>query len=71
MDTNGRRDFLKRLGIGGVVAAGSLGLITATQPSRDRGEHTEGDGVAVGNSRKDETLYTKTEYWDKFYKSAL
>ncbi len=71
MEDNGRREFLKRAGIGGAVVAGSLGFVVATSPKHHRGERHNGNGVVVGNSRKDETLYEKTAHWDKFYKSAL
>lgn len=71
MQDSGRRDFLKRVGIGGAVVAGSLGFIQLTAPTTHRGEHVSGNGVVVGNSRKDETLYQKTEYWDKFYKYSI
>ncbi|HOI84390.1 MAG: twin-arginine translocation signal domain-containing protein [Campylobacterales bacterium] len=71
MADNGRREFLKRLGIGSAVAAGSLGFVVATSPKHHRGQHLHGNGVVVGNSRKDEVLYQKTQNWEQFYKSAL
>lgn len=71
MAENGRRDFLKRLGIGTAVTAGSLGFVVATSPKHHRGEHHTGNGVIVGNSRKDETLYQLSPEWDKFYKASL
>lgn len=71
MQENGRREFLKRVGIGGAVAVGTFGFIQATAPSHHRGEHVGGNGVVVGNSRKDETLYQKTEHWEKFYKNSI
>jgi hypothetical protein len=71
MEENGRREFLKRLGIGGAVVAGSFGLIQVSAPKHERGEHKGGATVVKGNSRKEEVLYQKTANWDKFYKSAL
>jgi len=72
MEENGRRGFLKRLGIGSAVVAGGFGLIQVTAPKHERNAHTTGGSTVVkGNSRKEEVLYQKTENWDKFYKSAL
>lgn len=71
MEDNGRRGFLKRLGIGGAVVAGSFGLIQVTAPKHERGTHSTGNTVVKGNSRKEEILYQKTENWEKFYKNAL
>ncbi len=71
MEENSRRGFLKRLGIGSAVVAGSFGFIQMTTPKHERGEHISGNGVIKGSSRKEEILYQKTANWDKFYKNAL
>lgn len=72
MANEDRRDFMKRLFVGGGAVAVSFGFVQATAPSHHRGQ-TNGtnNNVVVGRSPKVETLYQKSEYWDKFYKSAL
>lgn len=72
MANEDRREFLKRLGVGSAVVAGSLGFVAITSPNKHRGAtDVNNNGVVVGSSTKVETLYQKTEYWEKFYKSAI
>jgi hypothetical protein len=72
MADDSRRDFLKRLGIGSAVVAGSLGFVVATTPKTHRGQTLNpNNNVVVGNSNKVETLYKPTKYWSQFYESQI
>ncbi|GMB91592.1 hypothetical protein [Helicobacter ailurogastricus] len=65
-----RRGALKKLGVLGVGALSSQGLL-ATMPERRFPDTDAGSsGVVVGKSNKKEVLYHKTPAWEIFYKSV-
>lgn len=60
-----RRAFLKKAGVGGaVVAIGSLSIVGCSN------EHSQNE-VIKGSSKKQETLYKgDTKYWQAYYAVA-
>jgi len=65
-----RRAFLGRAKYAGAAVVASTVVLAGTDSHHERGER-EGGGVVVGQSKKNEVLYRKTQQWEDFYKSAL
>ena len=53
-----RREFLKKVGLVGAVAAS--GAVTANAD----------ENLKSGKSKKTEVLYKRTKYWELYYKQA-
>lgn len=66
METNQRRDFLKKslkIGALGVVVGASVNALA-------KDDYQEQNTVVSGKSTKKEVLYKKTMHWEKYYKIA-
>lgn len=63
-----RRNFLRKSAI--VVGTAAVGA-TALAASQGSTTEVDSNGVVVGNSKKKEILYKKTQAWEEFYKQAL
>jgi|WetSurMetagenome_2_1015567.scaffolds.fasta_scaffold887486_1 hypothetical protein len=66
-NTNSRREFLKRAGIGGAAIVGTLGLVEITEPHTPKSDDAD---VKVGKSRKKEILFQVSPTWEKYYASV-
>lgn len=54
-----RREFLKKLGFAGSVAAATAA-----------GAYAAGSNLKSGKSKKNEVLYTRSKTWEFYYKQA-
>ena len=60
-----RREFIKKAAVAGAVT--TVGVMHAQATVS---HSSSANGVVKGKSPKDEITYTKTPYWDEYYKTA-
>lgn len=64
-----RREFVRKATIASVGAV-AIGTTTVLANSTTSKSQISGNSVVKGHSKKKEVLYTKTQAWEEFYKSA-